>query len=78
VWIREAESGARAAPMTAASDPGASACEYVYSPENSAGDVTYSFSVPAAANYYPWARTMGGSLPESFLLSFDGGARVPL
>lgn len=75
LWQCEAERGVLAGPMVRGQDPLASACEYVYTTQHVSGSATFTFTVPVAGNYYPWARAKGSSLNNnSFFFSVDGSA----
>ena len=82
LWL-EAESGARTAPMTVATDSAASGGQYIHVP-NGQGDVTnpalpggqatYTFSVPAGT-YAIWGRVLAATTADdSFSVSLDGSA----
>ena len=71
---KEAESGTLTSSMNPVYDTTASACHYVTAPTGeSGGTVDYTFTVPAAGNYYLWARSKGVDWTHnSFTVSFVG------
>lgn len=69
----EAESGNVVAPMATASDPTASAGEYVVANANEAGSVTWTFQVKQAGTYVIWCRVIAlNDGTDSFYVSMDG------
>ena len=76
-WQQEAEDGDITPPMRGVQDATASNCGYVYSPDNSSGSVSFTFTVPATSSYYLWARVKGSTLwSNSFYVSMDGGQEI--
>jgi hypothetical protein len=70
----EAEAGAIVAPMAVSADALASSSQYLATPTDSAGSVTFTVTVPATGSYYVWAKILSvdaGS--DSFYVSADGG-----
>lgn len=84
VWM-EAEDGQATAPMQIREDLAASSGGYVFvpdgkgndAPEGGAGQVTFTFDVPAAGEYVIWGRAIGAhDNDNSFYLSIDGGEEL--
>jgi hypothetical protein len=60
--------------MVTASDPLASAGQYVSSPTANSGTVSLTFNVPSAGTYYVWGRVLAPSASgDSLFVSMDGG-----
>jgi hypothetical protein len=74
VQYLEAESGNVGSPMISASDPLASASQYVSSSTAGRGTVSLTFNAPVAGIYYVWGRVLApNSGSDSFDVSMDGG-----